>query len=732
MASKNPKLVKIAKETSNAKGSAKQITSEQITNKPVPTEQPSGEQEFTPKTNKAISGPTKQESAQKTPVRQSVSKQGATSDISKSTKKPRKQQENTGKLANKKEPIEQAGYIEESANKSEIKVNKQAFTEQVPTEKEFTQKAPVRQPVSKQELPSDVSTKPTRKPRKKRENKKIGKPTNTKEPIKQTASKPEVKVVTEQTLTKQESTQKVPIRQSVSKQELPPSKSTKRIRKQRENTKEPTTKQEPIKQTSKPKVKVAVEQTLTKQESTQKAPTRRSVDKTQQAPTSQTPNKQTSNQSKTTKQVINQVSTKQETTQSSPVKQTTSKRRADQQKDQQLLTKQKPMQQTPIEQTPSKQKHKEGPNRQKLTRQAPISYQGSTKQVIAKPASVKNKTSAIGQVVNKQKINKPAMNPQAPVRQKIVREALDTGTDKHNWDWVKMSASTTDPASVKPPLINNQVKVPQASALRKPANLFRNPRAFFAKLIPKKKSSKAWLLTAISIPLLAVVFYGGYRFALSRVSGLGPPNALNSSVSTSNPLNMANNPLHKPFVSNNIPNSITNINQGISSPGFIWPLSIKGRVTSCFGPRNLGNGPENHKGVDIAAVVGTPVFSSKAGVIVYLREKEQYDAASGYGTVIYISHSDGMQTRYAHLYTVNNALKKGKYVKKGAFLGFVGLTGRTTGPHLHFEILNKEGIQVNPIDHITSRVDSSLATSVDESCWQDKVKLKVLATSGNQ
>jgi len=115
---------------------------------------------------------------------------------------------------------------------------------------------------------------------------------------------------------------------------------------------------------------------------------------------------------------------------------------------------------------------------------------------------------------------------------------------------------------------------------------------------------------------------------------------------------------------------------------FIWPLY--GRLTSPFGIRHR----RLHKGIDIAAPLGTKIVASSDGEVIFSGRKRKY------GNVIIINHSGNFQTRYAHL---SKALFQcGETVKQGDVIGFVGKTGRATGYHLHFEI-RIMGEPVNPI-----------------------------------
>jgi murein DD-endopeptidase MepM/ murein hydrolase activator NlpD len=103
-------------------------------------------------------------------------------------------------------------------------------------------------------------------------------------------------------------------------------------------------------------------------------------------------------------------------------------------------------------------------------------------------------------------------------------------------------------------------------------------------------------------------------------------------------------------------------------------------LTSTFGSRkNPFTGTwEFHRGVDLAAPIGTPVSACKAGVVTFA------GFSTTYGNHIIVSHSGNMDSLYGHLSVIS--VKTGGTVKKGDTIGKVGMTGATTGPHLHFEI----------------------------------------------
>jgi len=114
------------------------------------------------------------------------------------------------------------------------------------------------------------------------------------------------------------------------------------------------------------------------------------------------------------------------------------------------------------------------------------------------------------------------------------------------------------------------------------------------------------------------------------------------------------------------------------------------RSNSPFGLRRLpGQAARNHEGVDIAAPQGTGVFVAAEGKVL----RTGYDPA-GYGRFVEIRHPNGMSTLYGHLSRLDVAT--GDAVEAGARIGLVGSTGRSTGPHLHFEVRRGER-QVNPV-----------------------------------
>jgi murein DD-endopeptidase MepM/ murein hydrolase activator NlpD len=119
----------------------------------------------------------------------------------------------------------------------------------------------------------------------------------------------------------------------------------------------------------------------------------------------------------------------------------------------------------------------------------------------------------------------------------------------------------------------------------------------------------------------------------------------------------------------------------------LWP--VEGQITGSFGERiDPFNGEGAfHSGVDISASVGSSVIAPADGVVTFA------DFQGGYGREVVIDHGHGITTRYGHLSSF--AVATGQYLHRGDTIGYVGLTGRSTGPHLHYEVRINE-TPVNP------------------------------------
>ena len=130
-----------------------------------------------------------------------------------------------------------------------------------------------------------------------------------------------------------------------------------------------------------------------------------------------------------------------------------------------------------------------------------------------------------------------------------------------------------------------------------------------------------------------------------------------------------------------------------SNPGgYIWPVDSR-YITSTVGGRTSpgGIGSTNHQGTDIGRVGYTSsIYAAKAGTVIVSQR------SSSYGEYVVISHGSGNTTLYAHM--SSRKVSVGQYVNQGGVIGITGSTGNSTGPHLHFEVV-ENGQRVNPLSH---------------------------------
>jgi murein DD-endopeptidase MepM/ murein hydrolase activator NlpD len=133
--------------------------------------------------------------------------------------------------------------------------------------------------------------------------------------------------------------------------------------------------------------------------------------------------------------------------------------------------------------------------------------------------------------------------------------------------------------------------------------------------------------------------------------------------------------------------------EGKSARRFLMKTPINGaRLSSGFGMRRhpiLGYS-RMHRGTDFAAPTGTPILAAGDGVIV------RAGPFSSYGNYVRIRHANGYETAYAHMSRFARGMRAGAQVRQGQVIGYVGTTGRSTGPHLHYEVMRR-GQQINPM-----------------------------------
>ncbi len=136
-----------------------------------------------------------------------------------------------------------------------------------------------------------------------------------------------------------------------------------------------------------------------------------------------------------------------------------------------------------------------------------------------------------------------------------------------------------------------------------------------------------------------------------------------------------------------VPRSSATQRANAKSAGLICPMN-KGDISKISSYWGDGRG---HQGMDLCGTTGKPIFSAQAGKVTFAG----WDGAYGYSVVV--DHGNGLKTRYAHASSL--CVKKGETVSQGQQIAKVGNTGRSTGPHLHFEVI-KNGSRVNPAPYI--------------------------------
>jgi murein DD-endopeptidase MepM/ murein hydrolase activator NlpD len=175
------------------------------------------------------------------------------------------------------------------------------------------------------------------------------------------------------------------------------------------------------------------------------------------------------------------------------------------------------------------------------------------------------------------------------------------------------------------------------------------------------------------------------------VPAVAPPSELVASapIGSENYQPLLSAVLERSFSTELAPPKFDNLlpNGGSVFQGYVWPA--QGVLSSGFGWR----WGRMHKGIDIAAPIGTPVVAAAPGVITYSGWNE-----GGYGNLVEITHPDGSVTLYAHNHRVLVSL--GQRVNQGQQVAEMGSTGRSTGPHLHFEIHPAGSGAANPMAYL--------------------------------
>ncbi|MFV0420945.1 M23 family metallopeptidase [Oleidesulfovibrio sp.] len=138
-------------------------------------------------------------------------------------------------------------------------------------------------------------------------------------------------------------------------------------------------------------------------------------------------------------------------------------------------------------------------------------------------------------------------------------------------------------------------------------------------------------------------------------------------------------------------NALNDNRELLAATPSIWPT--EGWITSPFGPRRspFTGRKDFHKGLDISNRPGTPIYAPANGEVLFT------GTDGAYGRTILVRHGGGLVTRYAHLRS--SSVKKGQKVARGELIAYMGNTGRSTGPHLHYEV-RLNGVCVDPMRYI--------------------------------
>lgn len=150
--------------------------------------------------------------------------------------------------------------------------------------------------------------------------------------------------------------------------------------------------------------------------------------------------------------------------------------------------------------------------------------------------------------------------------------------------------------------------------------------------------------------------------------------------------------------------TIAPVRRGTASIPSLVPVNSSRLMSSGFGMRvhPVLGGYRAHKGIDLPASTGTPIRATADGVV------GKADWFGGYGLFVELEHGANMETRYGHMSRI--AVAEGQSVRKGDIIGYVGTTGRSTGPHLHYEV-RIAGEAVNPMPYMQSDMSRMLAAN---------------------
>lgn len=199
----------------------------------------------------------------------------------------------------------------------------------------------------------------------------------------------------------------------------------------------------------------------------------------------------------------------------------------------------------------------------------------------------------------------------------------------------------------------------------------------------KPMLSKQWItLLVCFVILLLVGTFANYRQTISASS-------ITTTKAELSPYEELS-PYNKGGQANDQEKTARSTDKLATSPS-IWP--VNGSITSGFGWRNSPweDGSELHPGIDIATNMGTPVVATADGEVV------KSGWSGGYGNIVQINHGNGIETIYGHNSQI--AVSVGQSVRKGQVISYAGSTGRSTGPHVHYEV-RVNGSAVDPMKYL--------------------------------
>jgi len=133
-----------------------------------------------------------------------------------------------------------------------------------------------------------------------------------------------------------------------------------------------------------------------------------------------------------------------------------------------------------------------------------------------------------------------------------------------------------------------------------------------------------------------------------------------------------------------------NPHQYFTKAGFGWPVQARKKISSNYGARR--GRKKTHKGIDIPAPYDTPIIAAKGGRVIFSGWERSL------GNVVVIDHRKGFQTVYGHASKL--VVRRDQMVHQGQIIAYVGNTGRSTGPHLHFELRKKGKYHLNPMKYV--------------------------------